>query len=645
MDVFEKNIAALGSYNMILAQQLLNLQGKDLSYELVIGDDPVNINLVEKKGFKPMYEGVPVDEIIAKVKTFDKYKRYPYLYFFGMGNGVFYKMLLKNETLKRVVVFEPNLEILFIILHLIDFSQDLESERLAILNTKQLNLEILQTIFGHNAKIYSRIYDLHVINKYYDTKYHDEIMTINQKCLHMIHHLVVSLGNDINDNLLGLKHFLMNLPHQIKRPTAKELFKKVANTDTAVIASTGPSLQKQLPLLQKIQEHVTILCIDASFPILTSYGIKPDVVLSIERIEPTGSFYERVLKTYGPRAFENVVFALTSIVHKKTLQYTTFDKNVPKSAVTQLSNRPLKYLNMFDIPDWGFLGRGMSAANMAFELSFLGNFKNVIVIGQDLAYGKDGSSHNRGNIWGEDQISHKKHDLEVPAYGGDGFVKTRQIWKMFLNFYEKDVEEFKSIKPGFNMINATGGGARINGMEELSFEKAVMKYVDFEKFKEKIQIQYPSDELVTQTIQKTKDNIQSFIKAGTQVKEAAEEVFLKVASKCEEFEQLNIDNNLEAIDFDEVASLIEEIDTVKDMSQEDPFNKVYMDLVSSFIAHQELELAKVQVSNTETQEDKKAKMIEWVYAHRYWLFSLAGGIEAILDLFLENEEAIMAMQE
>jgi len=643
LDIFDKNIAALGSYNIILAQQLLNLEGKELAYEVVIGKDPANINLFEKKNYKPLYEGVPVDEVLAKLNIFSKYKRYPYLYFFGIGNGVFYKALLKNETHKKVVVFEPDLEILYIVMHLIDFSDDLQTERLSILHTDQLNLEVLHTIFGHEAKIYSRVYDLHVINKFYDTKYHDVVLQTNQKCLHVIHHLIVSLGNDIQDNLLGLKHLLMNIPAMIERPTVKELLKKTATTKTAVIASTGPSLQKQLPLLQKIQEHVTILCIDASFPILTRYGIKPDAVISIERIEPTGSFYERVLKQYGAAAFEDVVFVLTSIVHKKTLEYTTFHKDIPKSATTQLSNRPLRYMNMFELEDWGYLGRGMSAANMAFELAFLANFQNVIVIGQDLAYGNDGSSHSRGNIWGEDQISHKKHDLIVKAYGGKGEVKTRQVWKMFLNFYEKDAEEFKRIKPSFNMINATQGGAHIEGMEELSFEEAVMRYVDFETHKGKIVLQNPSSELVKTSKEKIKTNISAFIEAGETVKEKAEEVFLKLATKCEEFEKLNKENNLEAIDFDEVAQLIEEIDEVKELTQEDPFNRVYMDLVSSFIAHQELELAKVQVSNTETREDKKAKMVEWVYAHRYWLFSLAGGIDSILTLFKENEAAIAAM--
>jgi len=79
------------------------------------------------------------------------------------------------------------------------------------------------------------------------------------------------------------------------------------------------------------------------------------------------------------------------------------------------------------------------------------------------------------------------------------------------------------------------------------------------------------------------------------------------------------------------------------LTTKDPFNRFFMDLVSSFIVHQELDLAKVQVANSDTKEEKKAKMAEWVYAHRYWLFSLAGGIEAILMQFREAKDTIEAM--
>jgi hypothetical protein len=44
--------------------------------------------------------------------------------------------------------------------------------------------------------------------------------------------------------------------------------------------------------------------------------------------------------------------------------------------------------------------------------------------------------------------------------------------------------------------------------------------------------------------------------------------------------------------------------------------------------HQEMELAKIQVAPSDTEIEKKAKLIDWIMKHKYWLFELAGTINA-----------------
>ncbi|MCD8477353.1 MAG: DUF115 domain-containing protein [Sulfurospirillum sp.] len=52
-------------------------------------------------------------------------------------------------------------------------------------------------------------------------------------------------------------------------------------------------MAKQLPLLKQMAPYITIFAVDASFPVLTRYGIKPDVVVSMERVPLTGRFSKR----------------------------------------------------------------------------------------------------------------------------------------------------------------------------------------------------------------------------------------------------------------------------------------------------------------------------------------------------------------
>jgi len=123
-----------------------------------------------------------------------------------------------------------------------------------------------------------------------------------------------------------------------------------------------------------------------------------------------------------------------------------------------LMARPFGYTFYFDFAEWGYIGKGMSAANLAYEICALSLFEQIVFIGQDLSYGKDGSSHAKDHIFGENEVKQKKAIAEVEAYGGDGMVKTTLVWKLFLNFFEDDIAE-ANLAGYSKTIDATEGGA------------------------------------------------------------------------------------------------------------------------------------------------------------------------------------------
>ena len=117
---------------------------------------------------------------------------------------------------------------------------------------------------------------------------------------------------------------------------------------------------------------------------------------------------------------------------------------------------------------------------------------------------------------------------------------------------------------------------------------------------------------------------------GLEFKLEVETLFLDIAQEIETLEEHNKNNSLEKIDYDSLIVLSEKIDIIKEKVESIEFSKMFIDAVQSYIFHQELDFAKIVVKNAETELEKKAKLIEWIIAHRYWLFSLAGGIEAEL---------------
>lgn len=618
---FDKNLKALFKVNPLLAAQLQILE-PNKKYEVYIGQDPLNINIYDKENKTALYAKEPLVQTLEKMKEFEPFKLYPFFYFFGFGNGIFYRLLLNenSKTIKKLFIFEPELEIIYIALNFADFSAEIAAGKLLIFWTGTISFGELDSYLASEGQwIYSRIYNLHLYNSYYG-RYDKECLNLNSIITRSLGHHVISVGNDSTDALIGLEHHLQNLPEMITTPSMKELISKVKNTNTAVIVSTGPSLYKQLPLLKQYAPYLTIFCVDASFPILTKHGIKPDIVVTLERVEPTADFYKKTPKS----AQKNIIFALTSIVHQET-------KNSITQGIKTYSMRPFGYTRFFDLKEYGYAGIGMSAANMAYELIVHSKFEKCIFIGQDLAFSPDGKTHSKDAIFGENESQYKKSDntlekILVPAYGGKGFVETNNVWKMFLNFFEKDIAETPY---PLEVINATEGGARIEGTKEIPFQEVLESLPKVKK--SLIQLTPPTKAEIAANKKQMEAKVKEFLDYGYKKKKMVEKLFLRVVKMTEELERLNRENKLEKINFTKMDKLLEEIDDVKNFFLEDAFIKVFIDAVQSYIVHQELEFAKIVVRPVHTLIEKQVKQIDWLYAHKYWLFSLAGGMDAALE--------------
>lgn len=620
-DIYQNNLSTLKIKDPFLYLALSKFK-PNKKFEVFMDNDPANFNIIDKSSNTPIFMGKPLEETMEKISFFTSYALHPYLYFYGAGNGIFYRLLLGNPNLKRAVVIEPELEILFIIFNLIDFSKEILNNKIIFLYAKHCTYQLIASLFEMDKKsrIYSKAYDLHVFNAFYE-QHKSEILIFNQFFIKAIEHSIISVGNDASDAIIGIRHHIQNLPDALSSPTLLDLLNNIKNRETAIIVSTGPSLNKQLPLLKQIAPYATLFCIDASFPILHKNGIKPDIVLSLERVEATAKFYSDTPEI----AQEDVVFALTSIVHQK------LKKSITKG-IKQFSFRPFGYTNLFGFHQYGYLGIGMSAANMTYELIVHSRFKRCILIGQDLAFGDDGSSHAKNALYGSDEIKPKAQDekIYIEKYGGGGKVETTKVWKLFLDFFEKDIAHtpYK-----IEVINATEGGARINGTKEMSFKDAI-KLIKPTK-KSSIHLTPPPPQIIQANIKAAREKCEDIIKYGNKQKAKIEKTFLKVAKFTEEIENLNNQNKLENIDFKKLSKLIESIDKIKNLFDERKFSEYFVDAIQSYILHQELDIARIIIKNTQDEMENKAKQLELIYSHKYWLFSLAGGIDCVVNVVSE----------
>ncbi|BEJ75708.1 hypothetical protein B10331_13620 [Campylobacter jejuni] len=375
-ELFNKNIEALG--NILLKESLKEI--KSSKFELILGKDNLDINLKDTSDNTFLYENV-IDELNSMLNTYnDKYLLYPVLYFYGFGNGILFKALLQNKNHQHIVVFEKDIEIIWVMFHVLDFSSELQSAKLMILQTSSLDIEFFSNFCSSKPFFqFSRIYFLELMSHYYE-RFHEDILGLNKKLAENFKNSIISYGNDPLDALQGIEQFVYNLPQMITHPSYKELLSKRKNiSDTAIIVSTGPSLTKQLPLLKKYASKATIFCADSSYPILAKHGIKPDYVCMLERSEFTAEFFNNDFKEFD----KDVWFVLKSYTHPHTTKY--LQKN---NRNFMLVSTYASFLNYLKLDDFGYFNMGFSVAHMAYYLSLHLNHKNIIFIGQDLAYAK-----------------------------------------------------------------------------------------------------------------------------------------------------------------------------------------------------------------------------------------------------------------
>ncbi|EAK0950211.1 motility associated factor glycosyltransferase family protein [Campylobacter lari] len=506
-ELFLKNTQALFEVDQILAYELRKLTNTQ------------RFQLIDNKIFD-------IDNQVFLDKNhsfnFDKFELYPVLFFYGFGDGEFFIELLKNQHLKHIVIFEEELEILYLAFHLNDFTSFLRKEKFILFFIPNINTAQLNVLFNYpNIKYSVKIFNFHFYNEFYANYYIEKANTLVQKLLNIIKTMVLSRGNDPKDALIGIKHNVMNLENIITHTPFQLFFKeKKLKYKNVIIVSTGPSLIKQLPLLKKYQKNVIIFCVDSSYPILAKEGIKPDYVFSLEREEMTSEFFNNNFGDFD----KDILFIISSLTHPKTIQY--LEKN---NRNYMLVLRPLFFESKLGLKEYGFLGNGMSVANMAYELAGALRFENIILIGQDLAYSDDGKSHPKEHLYG-DQGDKEVIYKEITAYGGNKKVKTQLTWYLFLKSFEKDVALAKDILK-ITTYNATEGGARIEGCIEKPF-KELCEELFLETLNKQIFIKTNKD--IAKKIKKCKEKLKQQVKQSKNfIKESLKAINEKNLTKLE----------------------------------------------------------------------------------------------------------------
>ncbi|EDJ6333810.1 DUF115 domain-containing protein, partial [Campylobacter coli] len=528
---------------------------------------------------------------------------------------ILFKALLQNKNHQHIVVFEKDIEIIWVIFHILDFSNELQNARLMVLENDKLQAQDYTELCSSKPFFqFSRIYFLELMSHYYE-RFHEDILGLNKKLAETFKYSIVSHGNDPLDALQGIEQFVYNLPQMITHPSYKELLsKRKGISDTAIIVSTGPSLTKQLPLLKKYASKATIFCADSSYPILAKQGIKPDYVLSLERIPLTSEFFNNDFGEFD----KDVLFVCAGVVHPKAIEYL-------KGKTFIITQKVLAFPYYINLKDFSYAAVGFSVAHTLSYLATYLSHKNIIFIGQDLAYAEDGFSHTKDYSNLDKHEGHFQRDkgkFQCLAYGGNGKAESSEVWTMF-RFFLQDTISRNIISTTYN---CTEGGARIEGTIEKPFLWACEKllYKDLNKPFEKLEplSLNKQNEFLLKAYYKVCKSIKhcrDFSKILSNDFEKIQSVYLSLNEK-EEYLNLAIEK------IDEFKNKLEDIKQMQDLYE----------ILSPLLIQFELNLARIYVLNPKTKEDAFNKSILWIKEHLEFMELVYGHIKAQENALIKN---------
>ncbi|EOI5280724.1 motility associated factor glycosyltransferase family protein [Campylobacter jejuni] len=541
MNLLEKNIQALLSgVNEPLGNKLLNfIQNKTCSRFNI--DE--NLNIYDKTHNVFMYENLEEEINFFYQSILEKTPRYPFICIYGIGNALLIKNLAKHY--KHLFVFESEIELFILALSTLDLSEELCSGKIYLVDIEEERVDIqLLILFDMKDMFeYLSLYEMFVNNSFYKQFQQDDWYKANTLCEKNIEVIVRNVDISCFLPLLTYEQFLQNIPSMLESiPFQRILSERKNKFENAIVVSAGPSLAKQLSLLKVYQDKAVIFCADGALSMLEKEGIAPDYVTNLD-------YSDWPIKFFQNKENKTSLNVLSCATHPSLVHFLD-----NKSVV--LRDDPL--YQRFNLNDFGYIDTGTHVSHFSYTLALALGFKNIIMIGQDLAFDEEGNSHSKGFSYGEKYEGGANIDkFKIPAYAGKGEVLTHIAW----NDYRTKLEYlFACNDQKAKFYNATEGGARINFTEELSFKECCEKLLTKEKPKfelPKSLTKNRSDKLLAkfkEKIQKDQDSAKRFLDDALALKQILENILSKDFILPLEFLEKvyqNIENFNHSLDEDE----------------------------------------------------------------------------------------------
>lgn len=482
-DIFEKNLNSIGrwvdTWEPYLREKCNEEQndGKDNKIEIhtekAMSGDTI-FSVINRDGAKLYLSGKYNPQKYARdwVQEKELQNSNGLVIVLGLGDGVFVKEVLSHAgKYTKILVYEPSFEIFKTAVQEVDLTSIFDSNRVGLVVDSMNNDEweyLVDSEFDIDLISQTYVY----INPNYKCLFPEKIHEALQIVTERLNFIRVNWNTMMRYTAYSGVNIIRNLKYLLNGYSINRLYHVLPKTFPCVIVAAGPSLNKNIDELKKIQKRACIIACDTAMKPLLSHGIVPDFFLVVDAMKP------KLLLEYP--GVEKVPFVATLSVPNEIMKFHEGKKffyycgeTLLKKAVDSGYRDRVKPVPIEE--GVSSLKTGGSVATSAYALAEFMGSETIILVGQDLAF-TGNKSHADGTF--DDKMEEMDYISDFPQVKdihGD-MVYTAPDMKAYLEWYEKEIEEH----PDYKVIDATEGGALIKGTEIMTLSDAIDKYCNQE---------------------------------------------------------------------------------------------------------------------------------------------------------------------
>ena len=396
---------------------------------------------------------------------FDEIKPMETYCIFGIGDGraagKFLDRLYDNDIL---ILIEPDIEVLRTNMEKFDYSGFLNKKNCIIVAGKKQIMSELGQVIGSSINAGMKTAIRYLISPCYDVIFNEECRKCIDTIDYVIKTFIYSRNTSIYMNSSTNVNIVHNIPYFAKRSDLYTLIKRIKkqkiNKYPAILVSAGPSLDKNIADLKLADKKAFIVVVDSALKTMAFNGINYQIGYTIDALKPFSVFDDTTV--LSKPIIATVVSSAEVVKNCNNIIFDFADGYV-------IGNSLLKDYSSHDLLA---SESGGSVSTSAFSFLLMAGFKTIILVGQDLAF-TGGVGHAQGFAL-QETAEQVKQRSTCTVEGWDGSeLSTDHQMKFYLEWFENKIQE---ISKKVTVVNATEGGARINGSVLMTLKDAISKY-------------------------------------------------------------------------------------------------------------------------------------------------------------------------